>query len=80
MYNNVAIPVPPLEEQFEIVQKAKELLEHANTVEKQYNAAKTRLDKLTQSILAKAFRGELVSNDTVYIENEINQSKVEVSL
>ncbi|MEC4087191.1 restriction endonuclease subunit S [Pseudoalteromonas rubra] len=60
MYNNVAIPVPPLEEQFKIVQKVKELLEHADTVEKQYNAAKARVDKLTQSILAKAFRGELV--------------------
>ncbi|MFC3092982.1 4'-phosphopantetheinyl transferase [Alteromonas sediminis] len=52
-------PLPPYEEQLEIVERVTELFEHANTVEKQYNAAKARLDKLTQSILAKAFRGEL---------------------
>lgn len=77
MYNNVAIPVPPLEEQFEIVEKVKQLLEHANTVEKQYNAAKARLDKLTQSILAKAFRGELITKNVDAIENEISQINVE---
>lgn len=54
------IPLPPEAEQVVIVNRVDELFEHANTVEKQYNAAKTRLDKLTQSILAKAFRGELM--------------------
>jgi len=54
------IAVPPLQEQNEILLRVEELFEHANTVEKQYNAAKARLDKLTQSILAKAFRGELI--------------------
>lgn len=53
------IPVPSIKEQEQIINKAELLFEHANTVEKQYNAAKARLDKLTQSILAKAFRGEL---------------------
>ncbi|WP_105199151.1 restriction endonuclease subunit S [Pseudoalteromonas sp. T1lg10] len=51
---------PSEQEKFEIVRVANELFEHANVVEKQYSAAKARLDKLTQSILAKAFRGELV--------------------
>ena len=55
------MPLPPLGEQKEIVKRINELFEHANTVEKQYNAAKARLDKLTQSILAKAFRGELTA-------------------
>jgi type I restriction enzyme S subunit len=55
------IPIPSLNEQKEIVKRLNDLFEHANTVEKQYYAAKARLDKLTQSILAKAFRGELVS-------------------
>lgn len=54
------VPVPPYEEQNEIVRRVDELLAHGDTVEKQYNAAKARLDKLTQSILAKAFRGELM--------------------
>ncbi|WP_076011063.1 restriction endonuclease subunit S [Alteromonas abrolhosensis] len=53
---------PSDEEQSEIVSRVNQLFEHANTVEKQYNAAKARLDKLTQSILAKAFKGELLSN------------------
>ncbi len=60
MFKNFPIPLPPLDEQVEIISKVGELFEHANTVEKQYNAAKARLDKLTQSILAKAFRGELL--------------------
>jgi len=56
-------PLPPYEEQLEVVERVTELFEHANTVEKQYNAAKARLDKLTQSILAKAFRGELLLSE-----------------
>lgn len=54
------VPVPPSEEQNEIVRRVDELLAQADTVEKQYIAAKVRLDKLTQSILAKAFHGELI--------------------
>jgi type I restriction enzyme S subunit len=34
-----------------------------DTVEKQYKDAKARTNRLTQSILAKAFRGELVPQD-----------------
>ncbi len=70
MYNNVAIPVPSLEEQIEIVRVVSELMTKAALIEKQYKAAKARLDKLTQSILAKAFRGELLGTDE---SNEIEQ-------
>ena len=35
----------------------------ADTLEEKIEAAKKRVDKLTQSILAKAFRGELVEQD-----------------
>lgn len=52
---------PTKEEQSEIVYRVDTLFELANKLEKQYNTAKARLDKLTQSILAKAFRGELLS-------------------
>ena len=55
--------LPPLEEQTEIVRRVESLFAQADKVETQYKAAKTRLDKLTQSILAKAFRGELVPQD-----------------
>ncbi len=57
------IPYPPKEEQKEIVRRVESLFTLADTVEKQYLAAKQRLDRLTQSLLAKAFRGELVPQD-----------------
>ncbi|MCF1457130.1 MAG: restriction endonuclease subunit S, partial [Shewanella sp.] len=50
---------PELDEQAEIVRKVGELFELANAIERKYEAAKLRVDKLTQSILARAFRGEL---------------------
>ena len=61
IFEKLPVPLPSEQEQVAIVNKVNELFENANTVEKQYNTAKARLDKLTQSILAKAFRGELVS-------------------
>jgi len=57
------IDVPELLEQQEIVRRVEELFALADRIEKQYQVAKTRVDKLTQSILAKAFRGELVPQD-----------------
>ncbi|EAZ98519.1 restriction endonuclease subunit S [Marinobacter sp. ELB17] len=53
------IPVPPLEEQIEIVHQVDQLFAYAERVEQQVNNALARVNKLTQSILAKAFRGEL---------------------
>jgi len=39
------------------------LFKIADGIEERYNKARTYVDKLTQSILAKAFRGELVPQD-----------------
>jgi type I restriction enzyme S subunit len=61
--SNLPIKMPPAEEQKEIVRRVESLFALADTVEKQYLAAKQRLDRLTQSLLAKAFRGELVPQD-----------------
>jgi type I restriction enzyme, S subunit len=55
------IPYPNEIEQKEIIRRVESLFALADTVEKQYFAAKQRLDRLTQSLLAKAFRGELVT-------------------
>lgn len=55
--------LPLLEEQLEIVRRVESLFSLADTVEKQYRAAKARTDRLTQASLAKAFRGELVPQD-----------------
>ena len=57
------VKVPPFNEQREIVRRVNILMDHSEIVEKQYVIAKARLDKLTQSILAKAFRGDLVKAD-----------------
>ncbi|EGZ3935119.1 restriction endonuclease subunit S [Salmonella enterica subsp. enterica serovar Albuquerque] len=58
---NYPIRVPPLEEQHEIVRRVEQLFAYADTIEKQVNSALTRVNSLTQSILAKAFRGELTA-------------------
>jgi type I restriction enzyme S subunit len=55
--------VPPLEEQTEIVRLVEQYFALADTLEKNLANAKQRVDNLTQSILAKAFRGELVPQD-----------------
>jgi len=55
--------LPPLEEQKQIVKEVDKLFTLADKVEIHYQQAKERVDKLSQSILAKAFRGELVPQD-----------------
>lgn len=57
------IPLPPLEEQAEIVRRVKLAFEKLDKIELRYQKAKEYSDKLTQSILNKAFRGELVPQD-----------------
>ncbi|NCF06901.1 restriction endonuclease subunit S [Kosakonia sp. MH5] len=53
--------LPPLPEQHEIVRRVEQLFTYADTIEKQVNSALARVNNLTQSILAKAFRGELTA-------------------
>ncbi|ENH50827.1 type-1 restriction enzyme EcoKI specificity protein [Escherichia coli p0305293.6] len=55
------ITVPPLPEQHEIVRRVEQLFAYADTIEKQVNNALASVNNLTQSILAKAFRGELTA-------------------
>ena len=55
----IPIALPPKEEQEEIVKRIKSMFETADLVEKQIEIASKRTNKLTQSILAKAFKGEL---------------------
>ncbi|HBB2679605.1 TPA: type I restriction endonuclease subunit S [Escherichia coli] len=55
------IHLPPLTEQHEIVRRVEQLFAYADTIEKQVNNALARVNNLTQSILAKAFRGELTA-------------------
>lgn len=57
------IDIPPLEEQTEIVRRVKLAFEKLDKIESRYRKAKEYSDKLTQSILNKAFRGELIPQD-----------------
>jgi type I restriction enzyme S subunit len=58
---SLEFPLPPFNEQTEIVRRVEQLFAHADKIEQQVQAAQQRVDKLTQSILAKAFRGELTT-------------------
>ncbi|MFT6858012.1 MAG: type I restriction enzyme S subunit [Arenicella sp.] len=54
--------IPPLGQQTEIVRRVEELFAFADSIEQKTNAALERVNNLTQSILAKAFRGELTAD------------------
>ena len=64
------IPVPPTGEQHEIVRRVEALFRLTGTIEKRVAAAITRAEKLTQAILAKAFRGELVPTEAELARRE----------
>ncbi|NCC60725.1 MAG: restriction endonuclease subunit S [Verrucomicrobiae bacterium] len=54
--------IPPIEEQKEIVHRVEELFAFADQIEQRVKDAQARVNHLTQSILAKAFRGELTAD------------------
>jgi type I restriction enzyme S subunit len=74
------IPTPSLDDQLLIIERVSNLFAFADRIESRYAKAKAMLDKFPQSILAKAFRGELVSQNSedesasVLLER-INQEK-----
>ena len=57
------VPIAPFAEQKEIVRRVEALFKIADQIEARYQKAQAHVDKLNQSILAKAFRGELVPQD-----------------
>jgi len=62
--------LPPVREQQEIVHQVEAMFKLADVVEKRVEAAKVRAEKLTQAILAKAFRGELVPTEAELARRE----------
>ncbi len=56
----MGFPIVSSDEQQEIVRRVESFFTLADQLETRYRTAKAHVDKLTQSILAKAFRGELV--------------------
>jgi type I restriction enzyme, S subunit len=64
------IPLPPLPEQHEIVRRVEALFAWADAVEERVAAARGRVEKLTQAVLAKASRGELVPTEAELARRE----------
>jgi type I restriction enzyme S subunit len=64
------LTVAPLEEQHEIVRRVDALFKLADAIEARVAAATARADKITQAILAKAFRGELVPTEAELARQE----------
>jgi type I restriction enzyme S subunit len=62
--------LPPLAEQLEIVRRVEALFKLADAIEKRVASATARAEKLTQAILAKAFRGELVPTEAELARQE----------
>lgn len=60
---SLPIRCPPLEEQLEIVRRVDALFKYAEKIEARIEAARGRADKIGQTVLAKAFRGELVPTE-----------------
>lgn len=56
----IPVPLPSLLEQVEIVRRVEALFKQADAIEARYKKARAFVEKLTPSVLAKAFRGELV--------------------
>lgn len=56
--------LPSLEEQAEIVRRVESLFAYAERLEARYLSASERVARLTPSLLAKGFRGELVEQDS----------------
>jgi type I restriction enzyme S subunit len=56
-------PVPPIDEQQEIVGRVETLFAYADRLEARYQKALAQVERLTPALLSKAFRGELVPQD-----------------
>jgi type I restriction enzyme S subunit len=64
------VPYCSLKEQEEIVRRVEALFKMADAIEKRVAAASARAEHLTQAVLAKAFRGELVPTEAELASRE----------
>ena len=68
--NDLAVPLPPLAEQLEIVRRVEGLLAQADRIEKRLAVATRQVESLTQAILGQAFRGDLVPTEAELARRE----------
>jgi type I restriction enzyme, S subunit len=59
----LTIPLPPRTEQEEIIQRVDQLLAFSDGLKQRIEAASTRIERSSEAVLAKAFRGELSPGD-----------------
>jgi type I restriction enzyme, S subunit len=59
-FRNIAIPVPPLTEQKAIVDEVESRLTSARKIEEDINITLLKAERLRQSVLRKAFSGNLI--------------------
>ncbi len=57
------IPLPPISEQEEIVRRIERFFVLADRIEQRLKVAIARTERITQSVLARAFAGELVPTE-----------------
>jgi type I restriction enzyme S subunit len=67
---NQLVSLPPRAEQQEIVRRVDALFALADKIEVRVKSATARVEKITQAILAKAFRGELVPTEAELAREE----------
>ena len=58
-FESLDFPLPPTEEIAIIIDRIEKLFKISNNIENQYNKAKIYFNKINQSVLSKAFKGEL---------------------
>lgn len=64
------IVIPSITEQHEIVKRVEQLFTLSDLIEARFRKAQTQIDRMTQSVLAKAFRGELVPTEAELARRE----------
>lgn len=73
---DIEIDIPDIEEQTEIIRLVNTSFAKLDKIEEQYKKAKSYTDRITQSILHKAFTGNLVPQDPNDKPVEINEIEI----
>lgn len=72
-FHKVKIPLPSIQEQYHLVEYLNNLQNQTDDLKALLSTAQSELDALIPSILAKAFRGDLVSADEVISATEASK-------
>lgn len=75
----VPIPLPPIDEQTEIVRLVDSLWSLAEEISGRAELAARTVDRISQAILAKAFRGELVPTEAELTQAQLMADSAELS-